>query len=89
MTKTPWIIEFYCDHSPHKHAACFENEADAREILNTLHNHLTARCRVQDERGFEIMLYPDRYSIVLIPPETAAALEQAATQPPAVAGSTQ
>ena len=80
MTKTPWIIEFYSDKAPHKHAACFGKEEDARAILHTLHEHQAMRCVVADDRGFEIRLFPDRYTIVLIPPATSAALEKEAQQ---------
>ncbi len=77
---TPWVIEFYNDSCGVKQAAVFATEKTARNTIQTCHEHPAVRVLITDDRGFEIRLFPERFSIVLIPPSTVAAQQHAAAQ---------
>ena len=86
MNKTPWVVEFYPDDSSHKQAACFESEDAARDCWKAVTKQEGKRIFVKDDRGFEIALYPERFTIVLVPPQAVAEMQHAAANGPPLFG---
>ena len=52
----------------------------ARQIIEMCHENPGRRCLIVDDRGFEFRIFPERFTVILIPAATVATMEQQARQ---------